>query len=132
AKLFAERSAAGGDLRHQAVHPLTDLADVFLAFGNGTGVHVHVGLHVAIGSRVGGDLDHGNGREADSAAAAGGEDDDVDTAGREGGERHRVVAGSVHVDEAGPGDALGVFDHVGERRGSALDGGAEGFFRNVG
>jgi len=101
------------------------------AIGNPAGVNVHVSAHAFIRVGVAGDFQDGNAGEADGAPAAGGEGDEIGAAGGQSSERNGVVAGRVHKDEAGSGDALRIIDDVFERAGAGFGDCAERFFEDI-
>src|SRR5262249_35503049 len=96
------------------------------ALQNDAGVYVHVGFHMRVHRRVGGDLDRRGGFAAEHRAAAGGEDKHVGAAGDDAGHAHRIVTGCVHDDKAFCFDRLGVVNDVHHGGATALGDGAEG------
>src|SRR3954453_7226270 len=117
AQLFGAGAPAGSHFQHQVEDFAAHILDAALTIGDRTRIDVHVGGHGAVGVAVGGDLDDGNGGEADGAAASGGEGDEVATAGGEAGEGDRIVPRRIHEREARGGDPFGVVVDFHERRG---------------
>src|SRR5579885_1329804 len=129
AQAFAGGAFAGGDAQQQRENFPADFAHRRRSIGDAPGVHVHIVAHAGEGVRIARDLNHRNGSKADGASPAGGERDQVGAAGRQSGERYRIVARRVHENKAGRAHALGVIDDIVQRGGSRLGHRASDFSR---
>ena len=102
------------------------------AVDDGAAVDVHVVGHAVVDGGVGGDFEGWGGFAAEDGAAAGGEADDIGSAGDLAGGGDGIEAGRVHEDEAGGVDGFGVEVDLVEVGGAAFGDGAEGFFEDGG
>src|SRR5262249_16041421 len=95
-------------------------------------VDVHVVRHAGVDVAVGGEFYRRGRLAAEGGAAAGGEAHHVAAAGDLPGGADRIVAGRVHVDEAGLLNRLGVFGDSAQRGRAAVGGGAQRLLQNGG
>ena len=128
---LAGGSGARSYLQQQIEDLLSGFLDGAVPIGDPPRIHVHVIPHPGKRAGVAGDLEHGNRGKTDGAAPAGGEGNQVHPARRQPGKRNRIIAGRVHVGEAGAVDSFGVIQNFVERRGACLGDGAKGFLEDV-